>query len=114
MNEKEKYHFKILNRIALENSTVFDKIALEFDLNENQIKDLIEFLDGLEQKEFHYSELEEGLKRISESLNCKSIIKYLHENKQYRSVVHSYLKSMKNVIQDLSMDYAPIAKELGI
>ncbi len=114
MNEKEKYHFKILKQIALEDSTVFDKIALEFDLNENQIKDLIEFLDGLEQKEFYYSELEEGLKRISESLNCKSIIKYLYENKQYRSVVHSYLKSMKNVIQHLSMDYAPIAKELGI
>ena len=116
MNEKEKYHFEILKQSVLGNQNAFDKIALAFDFDESQIDTLCDVLEEFEQKEFRYGELEQ---RLKETLglnyqNLKLIIHYLYEDHRYTDVIGSYLRSNRDIMGSLSIEYNSIAKELGI
>ena len=116
MDKKDKFHFEILKRSALGDQNAFDKIALAFDFGESQIDTLCDVLDEFEQKEFRYGELEQ---RLKETLglnyqNLKLIIHYLYEDHRYTDVIGSYLRSNKDIMGNLSIEYNSIAKELGI
>ena len=116
MNEKEKYHFEILKQSVLGNQNAFDKIALAFDFDESQIDTLCDVLEEFEQKEFRYGELEQ---RLKETLglnyqNLKLIIHYLYEDHRYTDVIGSYLRSNRDIMGSLSIEYNSIAKELSI
>ncbi len=116
MNNKEKFHFEILKRKALDSCCASDYIALNFDLDKAEIDTLYDIFDNFEQKDFHYSELEAHLKREL-NLNyqdLKSIIHYFYEDYKYVDVISSYLRSNKETNGNLSIEYINIAKELGI
>jgi hypothetical protein len=116
MNEKEKYHFEILKQSVLGNQNAFDKIALAFDFDESQIDTLCSVFEEFEQKEFRYSELEQRLKETL-GLNyqdLKSVIHYLCKDHRYTDVIGSYLRSNRDIMGSLSIEYNSIAKELSI
>lgn len=116
MNEKEKYHFEILKQSVLGNQNAFDKIALAFDFDESQIDTLCSVFEEFEQKEFRYSELEQRLKETLglDYQDLKSVIHYLYEDHRYTDVIGSYLRSNRDIMGSLSIEYNSIAKELGI
>ena len=116
MNEKEKYHFEILKQSVLGNQNAFDKIALVFDFDESQIDTLCDVFEEFEQKEFRYSELEQRLKETLglDYQDLKSVIHYLYEDHRYTDVIGSYLRSNRDIMGSLSIEYNSIAKELGI
>ena len=116
MNEKEKYHFEILKQSVLGNQNAFDKIALAFDFDESQIDTLCSVFEEFEQKEFRYSELEQRLKETLglDYQDLQSVIHYLYEDHRYTDVISSYLRSNRDIMGSLSIEYNSIAKELGI
>ncbi|MDG4953589.1 hypothetical protein NYR60_05305 [Actinobacillus genomosp. 2] len=116
MNEKDRFHFNILKRMALGDNNAFDKIALIFDFDGQQIDTLCDVFEEFEQRDFTYGELE---KRLSETLrlnyqDLKTIIHCLYDDHRYVDVIGTYLRSNKKIVGNLSLEYISIARELGI
>lgn len=114
MNKKDRFHFEILKSSALRGLNGFERIALSFDFDENQIDILCKIFNDFDRrKQFSYSELESEL---SDALklhyqDVKGIINYLYDDNRYIEVITQFIKSLEehNMI---SVEYHSIADDI--
>ncbi|VEJ21022.1 hypothetical protein [Neisseria animaloris] len=118
MNQKETFQFNLMKQGMISGGlTALERLMLERDFDEEQEDLLYDMLDEFsERPNFTYGEFE---RRADELFGwsyqgVKGLIISLHDDSRWSEVVYQYLKSNRESMGQLSIEYHRVAEELNL